>query len=259
MVAPDPGHPEGPQRRVRITRAILLQETEVTRSAWRALTEGDSFAADCRFDDDACPADNLNFYDAAYYANVLSDAHALERCYDLQGCSGAVGVDLECGAVGFGGLDCEGYRLPTEAEWEYAARAGSRARFAHGDDVCRLIEYACYRDELDDLEADCERADPPRDGATVCAVGLRRANGWGAYDMHGSLWEWTNDAYAPYAAAQAEDPVVPPGAENVHRGGSFSSPSARSTVYARGANGSSGRRTDNLGFRLVRTVPTAGE
>jgi formylglycine-generating enzyme required for sulfatase activity len=100
------------------------------------------------------------------------------------------------------------YRLPTEAEWEYACRAGSIGPFG----VKGKLEVFM------DLKADIF------DGTTSNPIGRRQANPWGLYDMHGSLWEWVLDGYSPYDASQTTDPLaVHSAAEKVMRGGSYMS------------------------------------
>ena len=100
------------------------------------------------------------------------------------------------------------YRLPTEAEWEYACRAGSTTPFGVQGEL----------DTFMDLKADIF------DGTTSNPVGRRTANPWGLYDMHGSLFEWVLDGYGPYDPAQTTDPlVIIPDAEKVMRGGSYMS------------------------------------
>ena len=100
------------------------------------------------------------------------------------------------------------YRLPTEAEWEYACRAGSTGPFGVEGELETFM----------DLKADIW------DGTTSNPIGQRKANPWGLYDMHGSLFEWVVDGYAPYGAKQAVDPLaVVPDADKVMRGGSYMS------------------------------------
>ena len=131
------------------------------------------------------------------------------------------------------------YRLPTEAEWEYAARAGTTTAYCFGDDVSQLRAYAWYRDNSDG------RTHP---------VGQLQPNAWGLYDMHGNVWEWVQDWYGAYAAETAVDPQGPAaGSDRVVRGGSWGSYAA----YCRSAyryRADPANRGGYLGVRLLRTA-----
>ena len=102
------------------------------------------------------------------------------------------------------------YRLPTEAEWEYACRAGTTTAYSFGDDPDDLEDYGWYFDNSDDKYQ---------------KVGTKKPNPWGLYDMHGNVYEWCLDWYGPYPTGKANDPTGPPeGKEKVARGGSFCGP-----------------------------------
>lgn len=132
------------------------------------------------------------------------------------------------------------YRLPTEAEWEYAARAGSVTRYSFGDDEGQLSKYAWYTANA---------------GGTTHPVGQLRPNAWGLYDMHGNVWEWVQDWHRAYTAGPARDPQGPSlGPGRVMRGGGWTD-SAESCGSAFRTHGIPDHRHDSLGFRLLKTVP----
>ena len=133
------------------------------------------------------------------------------------------------------------YRLPSEAEWEYACRAGSPDEFAFGNDLRLLGEYAWYEGNSVGLEG--------------YPVGRKKPNAWGLYDMHVNKWEWCADWYEVYSGRAAIDPTGPSqGTDRVYRGGSVS----RGAPYCRSAN----RTATNpsfagfISFRVAMNVPT---
>src|SRR5712692_4416191 len=129
------------------------------------------------------------------------------------------------------------YRLPTEAEWEYAARAGTMTQWSFGDDESQLGRYAWYGDN---------------DAGETHPVGQLQPNPWGLYDMHGNVWEWVQDSYWDYASDTAVDPAGPSwGSSHVYRGGSWDSTVYECRSAHRGAGALGVRYDAPFGFRLL--------
>jgi formylglycine-generating enzyme required for sulfatase activity/tRNA A-37 threonylcarbamoyl transferase component Bud32 len=131
------------------------------------------------------------------------------------------------------------YRLPTEAEWEYANRAGSTTAYSFGDAPTRLGDYAWFADNSSG------RAHP---------VGRRKPNAWGLYDMHGQLFQWCADWYDPHYFGHrpgAEKNEPPPGGTRVQRGGSWRSEASECRAARRIWDAPANRRNDRGGFRVL--------
>ena len=130
------------------------------------------------------------------------------------------------------------YRLPTEAEWEYACRAGTTTAYSFGDDASQLGKYAWY---------------DANSSSTTHTVGGKTPNGWGLFDMHGNVWEWCQDWHARYGNVDVSDPTGPAsGSGRGLRGGSFDRLPEDGRSAIRG-NVQPGFRYLNNGFRLART------
>ena len=204
------------QHSVTVTRPYCIKATEVTQGEWQAVMDLNlSRFQNCGMN---CPVERVSWEDAVGYANALSRREGLPECY--------------AGST-FSGLSCKGYRLPTEAEWEYAARAGTTgSRYGNLDSV------AWY-------DTNSVSATHP--------VGQKQPNAWGLYDMLGNVWEWTGDWYAAYAGSASDPLGAAAGSGRVLRGGSWFD-SARHVRVAFRMQVAPYDNNNFLGFRLVRTA-----
>ena len=189
--------------------------------------------ADC----DAYPVERVSWLDALAFCNALSSAEGLEECYELTGDH----------ASWTWGLQCKGYRLPTEAEWEYAARAGSQSRFWNGDDDASLDAVGWYTGNSA-LEGTPQ----------VQPVSGLGANPWGLFDVHGNVYEWVTNGFHEYDVAfdpMGDEPCPGCAANGFRgiRGGSFTSPAPDARSAARRFINPNDRRAD-CGVRLVRQL-----
>lgn len=131
------------------------------------------------------------------------------------------------------------YRLPTEAEWEHACRAGAATRFSFGDDEHALAEYAWYSENA---------------GGKTHPVAQKKPNAWGLFDMHGNVFEWVGDAFAPYPEGDVEDPTGPIAGEmRIVRGGAWITFAHMARVAFRGGLNPA-QTADNVGLRPARTL-----
>jgi formylglycine-generating enzyme required for sulfatase activity len=206
---------EGPEHEVTISKPFYMGAYEVTQGQFEKVMGRNP--SSCR-DGPNNPVESVSGGDAATFCERLS------------------ALDVEPGGWRV-------YRLPTEAEWEYACRAGTRTAYSFGDDHRKLAEYGWFNEN---------------DGGRTHPVGLLKPNPWGLYDMHGNVWELCSDTYKPdyYGHAPATDPTgPPPGPFRAIRGGARSNP----WQEARSAN----RWPDfppqphpNVGFRVVCPAPS---
>lgn len=240
------------QQMVEITRGLLVMETEVTQELWverSGTVTNPAFHTDCP----TCPVERVNWFEALTFANAMSESEGLPRCYELSECSGAFAggcpdgdqfcAGLACDSVVFAGFDCLGYRLPSEAEWEFFTRSGSTGPFGG-----RVEELAWFRGTVETSESQ--------------PVGGMLPNAWGLYDVHGNVAEWVMDIVdGPYPESDGTlpDPLSFGTADDVSsltargvRGGGFVSVESAIRAAARGQTLPQDR-VFSVGMRLVRT------
>ncbi len=240
------GNDEDPHE-VTLSRRFAMLPTEVSQGRFESLMAyNPSRFVDCGPD---CPVEMVNWHEAVAYCNALSASEGLEACYSCTG----TGVDVICepDAAFASPYDCLGYRLPTEAEWEYAARAGSITATYNGDLGASQLNCEQPNDVMDPIAWFCGNS-----AGSTHEVGSKMPNAWGVHDMLGHLWEWCHDWYAvDYPTTPVTDPWVGTGGpDRVTRGSSW----VHEAMYARAGNRrwrGPTERFDFLGFRPVRSLP----
>ncbi len=204
---------EGPQTVVTLTRGFWMSKYETTQAEYQSVmgSNPSSFTGDPQR-----PVEQVTWSDATNYCAKLTERERLAG-------------RLPAGYV---------YRLPMEAEWGYACRAGTTTRFSYGDDLSytSLGDYAWY---------------DSNSGGTTHPVGKKLPNAWGLYDMYGNVWEWCQDWYGTYPGGSVTDPRGPStGSDRVIRGGCWVHDGGNGRT-ARRFNFSPGFRGSILGFRSV--------
>ena len=211
---------EGPQRQITVS-SFYMGKYEVTQKEYQeVMGKNPSY-----FKGDNLPVEMVTWFDAVEYCNKRSQREGLTPAYTINGTS----VTWNRNA--------NGYRLPTEAEWEYACRAGTTTAYNTGASISNNTGW---------YDANSSNTTHP--------VGQKPANAWGLYDMHGNVWEWCWDRFGSYPSGAQTDPIgASSGSICVLRGGGW----GNLAQYARSASrisGNPGVRYYNLGFRVARNA-----
>ncbi len=198
---------EGPVHRVKLTKAFYMGKFEVTQKQWRdVMGTNPSY-----FSDDGLPVEQISWNDIQEFIEKLNKKENTNK-----------------------------YRLPSEAEWEYTARAGTVTRYYFGNDEAMLGDYAWYYTNSD---------------RKTHSVGQKKPNPWGLYDVHGNVWEWVQDIYQDsYSSAPTDGSAWEgDGSERVLRGGSWFDDGRICRSAFRGYLDPSAHGF-NFGFRLLRDL-----
>lgn len=210
---------EGPQHQVTISQPFYMQTTVVTQGQWQAVTGSNpAYFSNCG---DRCPVEMVSWDQVQEFITAINKKG-------------------------------EGtYRLPTEAEWEYSARAGTTTAYSFGDDASQLGDYAWFwdnsRQSVDESEEEIDMTHP---------VATKLPNPWGLYDMHGNVHEWVSDWCSSYTKAAVIDPKGPShgGSARVIRGGGWYCGSTSVRSADRNCSDPAIRHI-YVGVRLLRIVP----
>jgi formylglycine-generating enzyme required for sulfatase activity len=241
------------QHQVTLTKSFYMGKYQVTQEQYQAVMGSNPSSFTSAVDGESgtpgkLPVETVSWYGAIVFCNKLSVAEGLSPVYSISGSTdtatwGTVPTSSDAtwnAVVTVSGAT--GYRLPTEAQWEYVCRAGTATAFNNGNDdysnSTAVGTVAWYNGNA---------------GSKTHEVGIKTANAWSLYDMHGNLLEWCWDLYGNYASGTQTDPVgASSGSYRVRRGGSwdYSAESARSAYRGRG---DPAIRNNFTGFRLVRS------
>jgi uncharacterized protein YjdB len=254
------GSPENELRRdsdeilhqITLTRGFYMGEFPVTQAEYEAVTglnpsyNAHKTPVPPETDTDNRPVDTINWFNSVEFCNRLSVKEGLTPVYTITDREPALGNPIIAATITVD-WNANGYRLPTEAEWEYACRADTTTAMSMGDRVndTQANYNASFLDDYNVIAG--------KNLYRTTSKGDYPANPWGLYDMHGNVWEWCWDWYAPYPYGAQIDPRGPDsGVNRVSRGSAFFNPGYSLRTARRGLTPPH-RMSEASGFRVVRT------
>jgi formylglycine-generating enzyme required for sulfatase activity len=217
--------------------AFKMSKYDITQSQYQAVMATNPSYFSTNTDAVSCPVEMVSWYDAVEFCNKLSTTEGLTPVYAISGRTPATGYPITSATVS-ATWTYNGYRLPTEAQWEYAARAGTTTTYFWGNasDDATVGQYAWFTSNSD---------------SKTHAVGQKLPNSFGLYDMVGNVWQWCWDWYGSYPSGTQNDPTgASSGTGRVARGGGWASSSEGQTSAYRGYR-EPYYQLDHIGIRVV--------
>ncbi len=252
------------QHEVTLTRSFEIMATEVTQKQYQAVMGNNP--SHFKYCGTNCPVEGVGWHQAVAFCNELSKARGKKLCYTCTGSGSTLSCKEAAGSSGKDIYGCEGYRLPTDAEWEYSYRAGTSTALYNG--TIRVSEcYPCSGSNTGahQIGWSCANSKVTYTGCsssacgscTACrgtnVVGSKLPNGWGLYDMAGNVWEWCHDpAQANLGSTSVVNPVGSGSSSRVLRGGAWDQFAERLRAAYRSSY-TPNHQPNSYGFRCVRT------